>query len=319
MSRFIAYTVTPPAQEPLSVADLKTHLRVDASTTEPAPASGPSVALASPAAAGNLSAGAYRYKVTFVTADGETEAGPASSAVTVANAAVNGQVALTGIALGGAQVTARKVYRTVANGSSYLLLTTISNNTATTYTDNIADASLGAGAPAANTTGDPELRSLIRRARAKVETDTGLCLITQTLVLKANCFFTRSDGCVQLPRRPLQSVSGITYLDLNGDNATWSAAEYDVAKGGVDAFPTIRPKSTYSYPNVDYGLEAVQVTAVFGFGATGADVPDDLIAALLLMAGHLYNNREAVAAGVAMTTTPKGYSALISSYCGLQY
>src|SRR5262249_42315303 len=41
-------------------------------------------------------------------------------------------------------VTQRKIYRTKVGGSSYFLLTTLADNTSTTYTDNIADASLGA-------------------------------------------------------------------------------------------------------------------------------------------------------------------------------
>lgn len=48
-------------------------------------------------------------------------------------------------------VTARKIYRTAANGSTFKLLTTISDNTTTTYADNVADASLGATEPASNT------------------------------------------------------------------------------------------------------------------------------------------------------------------------
>lgn len=50
-----------------------------------------------------------------------------------------------------ANVTARKIYRTVAGGSIFKLVATVNNNTTTSYLDNIADASLGADAPAANT------------------------------------------------------------------------------------------------------------------------------------------------------------------------
>jgi len=103
--------------------------------------------------AGNLSNGVYYYKVTFVTAVGETEAGTASGGVTVADSGTNGQVALTDIPLGNSLVTSRKIYRTTAGGSNYNLVDTLSNNTITTYTDNIADGSLGAAAPTANSTG----------------------------------------------------------------------------------------------------------------------------------------------------------------------
>ncbi len=61
------------------------------------------------------------------------------------------QVSLTNIAVGGPTVTSRKVYRTVAAGSQLKLLTTLSNNTTTVYTDSTADASLGANVPTTNT------------------------------------------------------------------------------------------------------------------------------------------------------------------------
>jgi hypothetical protein len=63
-----------------------------------------------------------------------------SVAVTVADKTVNGKVSLTGIPLGGTAVTSRKLYRTAAGGSTYLLLATIADNTTTIYTDNTADS-----------------------------------------------------------------------------------------------------------------------------------------------------------------------------------
>lgn len=60
-------------------------------------------------------------------------------------------VPLTNIPVGGALVTSRKIYRTAAGGSQLKLLTTITNNTATSYTDSTADASLGANIPTSNT------------------------------------------------------------------------------------------------------------------------------------------------------------------------
>jgi hypothetical protein len=60
---------------------------------------------------------------------------------------------LTGIAVGPTGVTARKVYRTAAGSSQLKLLTTLANNTATTYTDAAADSMLGANAPTNDTSG----------------------------------------------------------------------------------------------------------------------------------------------------------------------
>lgn len=95
--------------------------------------------------AGSVTNGVHLYKVTFVTANGETELGyhVPSASVTVANNAVNGKVQLTNIALGAASdgVTARRIYRTWAGGSIYYLIATINDNTTTTYLDNATDSS----------------------------------------------------------------------------------------------------------------------------------------------------------------------------------
>ncbi len=99
--------------------------------------------------AGNVNAGAHSYKVTFVTASGESSGSPASNSVTTT--AGDGKVNLTAIQVGPTGTTSRKLYRTEAGGSTYKLLDTIANNTATTYADNIADASLTTTIPSSNT------------------------------------------------------------------------------------------------------------------------------------------------------------------------
>lgn len=99
------------------------------------------VTAAQGSATGNLS-GNYRWKVTYVTILGETLASSATGIV-----AISGQASLTAIPTGPAGVTARKLYRTAAGGSVYKLVATVSDNTTTTYTDNIADGSLGAVEP----------------------------------------------------------------------------------------------------------------------------------------------------------------------------
>ncbi len=95
---------------------------------------------------GNVDNEVHIYYVTFVTATGETNFSPASNSVTVTNNTVSGQISLTNIPIGPTDVIARKIYRTLpasGNYSSYLL-TTINDNTTTTYTDNTADSGLGA-------------------------------------------------------------------------------------------------------------------------------------------------------------------------------
>jgi hypothetical protein len=59
-------------------------------------------------------------------------------------------VPLTGLAIGPANVTARRLYRWSGAGP-YKLLTTIANNTQTTYSDTTASAGLGGALPGSNT------------------------------------------------------------------------------------------------------------------------------------------------------------------------
>lgn len=109
----------------------------------------PGAPTAAVGAAGALT-GTYLYKVTFVTAEGETDGGTTSSPVTVAAQ----QVALSNIPIGPTGVTARKVYRTAAGGAdgTQKLVATIADNTTTTLNDNNADGTLGAAVPTVNTT-----------------------------------------------------------------------------------------------------------------------------------------------------------------------
>ena len=97
--------------------------------------------------AGNVDNGTHYYHVIYKTSDGgETGAyGTPFLAATITDNTTAGQVELTGIPTSSdARVTARDIYRSEANGNQYYSkkLATISDNTTTTYTDNLADSSL---------------------------------------------------------------------------------------------------------------------------------------------------------------------------------
>ena len=95
-------------------------------------------------AAGNLGSGAYNYLVTFITPSGETNC---YNIGTVTTDGTHQQVQVTIPVSTDYRVTGRKLYRTVVGGANYnaKYLATVSDNTTTGYTDNIADGSLGAG------------------------------------------------------------------------------------------------------------------------------------------------------------------------------
>jgi hypothetical protein len=110
----------------------------------PYPVDYPSAPSAVEGASGNLT-GDYSWKLTNVTAAGETEAGPVSADVTLA-----GKAATVTIPTSEARrnVTSRKLYRTIGGGASHLLSQTITDNTTTEVTDDLADGSLGVAPPA---------------------------------------------------------------------------------------------------------------------------------------------------------------------------
>jgi uncharacterized phiE125 gp8 family phage protein len=62
-----------------------------------------------------------------------------------------------------------------------------------------------------------------------------------------------------------------------------------------------------------YNYGAVQVTFVAGYGNAAA-VPADLKAAIKLLVGHLYENREAVTLGAMPAELPLGFASVTNRY-----
>lgn len=132
----------------LSISD--GGVRID---TLAVPTAGSFAAALAGAGAGNVDNGAHNYRVTYVNPAGETTYSTGVTA-TVTDKTTNGQVSLTAIPVStSSTVTARNIYRTAVGSSTYQFLATISDNTTTTYTDNIADSSLTTTAPLTNTAG----------------------------------------------------------------------------------------------------------------------------------------------------------------------
>jgi uncharacterized phiE125 gp8 family phage protein len=132
----------------------------------------------------------------------------------------------------------------------------------------------------------------------------GRCLVTQTW---------RSDyadfSSLRLPLWPLASVTSLTYVDINGTTQTVSASNYEVVRDYSGAF--IALLDGYIWPQTATRTSPVSVTAVYGSAV--ADVPAAIRAAVLLLAGHLYQNRES-STDVPLTEIPMGIAALVSPY-----
>src|SRR5262249_13436606 len=105
-------------------------------------------------AGANLGIGAYQYVVTYQSglppfSNGESLQSPVTSiSTTNGNQAVN----LTNIPTGPVGTRKRLIYRTAVGGSTFKLLTTLGDNTTTTYSDTTADGSLGTQNPPSHPT-----------------------------------------------------------------------------------------------------------------------------------------------------------------------
>lgn len=93
-------------------------------------------ATATVAAGGAVPIGSHTYKVTYLYYDFEESNGSAASNIATTSAG-NQTVNLTAVPIGGYGVTARKIYRD-NNDGLWLHVGTITNNTATTFSDTVA-------------------------------------------------------------------------------------------------------------------------------------------------------------------------------------
>lgn len=101
-------------------------------------------------AGGNLSAGAYDWKLSYYdSAGGETEASLQSATALFES---SGKAIVTIGVSSDPLVVGRKLYRTEVDGTDFKLVATIANNSSTFYLDNVADGDLGVAAPSTNTT-----------------------------------------------------------------------------------------------------------------------------------------------------------------------
>lgn len=178
--------------------------------------------------------GTYRYKVTNCTgyrdSDGTLRIGGETAGGATASIAVaSKQVDLT-LAAGPAGTVARRIYRTAAGGAdgTQKLVTTINDNTTLAWSDNIADAALGAAVPVANTTGS----SLVLQAAQLIVSGTlALAALNATGNLQAaQLISTIANGTAPLQVTSQTAVTNLSADMVDGKHAADFAA---VLAGGV--------------------------------------------------------------------------------------
>ena len=111
--------------------------------------------------------------------------------------------------------------------------------------------------------------------------------IQQTLRLTLNEW--PCDGVIRIPVGPVQSISSIQYVDLQGTLQTLATSGY---QQWLEASPAIiAPASGQSWPSLQTGtLAPIRIVFVAGYGAK-VNVPGDAKVSMKLCLTHWYENR----------------------------
>lgn len=131
------------------------------------------------------------------------------------------------------------------------------------------------------------LRDAITQAREQFEYDTSLVCCTSTWAEKLDEW----PDCqyIRLHRRPVASVSSITYLDTAGASQTWSSSNYTLDANRTEN--TIFLTYDGTFPALRTIENAVTITYVAGYAASA--IPKQVKFAILANLTHAFG----VAAG----------------------
>ena len=154
---------------------------------------------------------------------------------------------------------------------------------------------------------DVDLERMISAAREYVENRTQRRLITQTLEQRLDYF----PSVIELDVLPVQSVTSVKYIDVDGDEQTVSTSVYT---SDLYSQPcTIFPAYAQSWPSTRYIPNAVTITFVAGYGEA-EDVPAGMRVAMHLLIGDAYEMRADTIVGTIAQSVPRGVDALIGGY-----
>jgi uncharacterized phiE125 gp8 family phage protein len=143
---------------------------------------------------------------------------------------------------------------------------------------------------------------LIGMARQHCEDVARRAFITRTFTAKLDAWPPRDRMIFPYP--PLVGVTSVSYTDKDGVTATWSSSNYIVDNHSEPGQLVL--KTDVAWPT-EVTLQSVNgITVVFtaGYGTTAKSVPNRYRQAMLLMLGHLYENREAVLVAQGISALP---------------
>jgi len=135
---------------------------------------------------------------------------------------------------------------------------------------------------------DTYISSLITTARKICENYQRRAYITRTYALTLDDW---PCSPFELPMPPALTISSIVYTDTAGTATTWAATEYQLDASGFVG--RLAPAYGYSWPSTTLReLAGITITYTAGYGATAASVPEEIRHAIMMLVGELYENRE---------------------------
>jgi uncharacterized phiE125 gp8 family phage protein len=149
--------------------------------------------------------------------------------------------------------------------------------------------------------------TLITIARQIVEGQTWRPLISQTWALQFDAF-ELNLFISNINKAPIISIDSVTYYDVNNALQTLSPTLYETDIYGNPARFRLK-----SIPNVYDRMGALIVNFVCGY-TNAAAVPQAIKQAMLLIIGHLYENRQDVVTGTQVNEIPMASRYLLEPY-----
>lgn len=154
---------------------------------------------------------------------------------------------------------------------------------------------------------DPLVAACVSAARRWAEIRSRKWFIRRTFTLSLDGF-PIGRGSIVIPPCPLVSIASASYRDGNGTSQPLTG--YVIAKRCNPGELRLAYNAT-GWPTHSVGPECITITGTAGFADDPGGVPEIAKRAMLMVVGHLYENRESVVVGASVAEVPQGAEYLI--------
>ena len=155
---------------------------------------------------------------------------------------------------------------------------------------------------------DALISALIVAARRMVENFIRCRLITQTVTITVDGFGTG----IGVPLWPVQSITSVKYDDTDNAEQTMAATDYQLVKTCKPPMIMTEYQVVWPTARADYG--SVRAEVVVGYGDAATNVPQDIIQAIYMLIGDMYEQRENTAVGATTSEMPFGVREILTPH-----